>query len=486
MALDPYLAAAVALLAGVGLGAAWHRWRRTAGHPVQAVATPAPQRPGALGLASREQFDEALDYAQARCERLGLGLNLLVVDLDNLRLVNQAYGHQTGDQVLTEVAQRLSLALPTRALATRLAGDEFALVVEGGAEPGRQAAEAVRAALRRPMLLSGHALQLDASIGIARYPQHGSGARLLMQAAAAARSVKLSGGAGFAEFEPSMAADVRQQAELLRDLRQALERGEFELVYQPKIDAASLQVTAAEALLRWQHPRRGLVEPQRFILLAERHGLMCTIGRWVIDEACRQAAHWKTQGLRMRVAVNLSGAQLRQDDLVEQIGSALARHGLSPGRFTCEITETVAMEDTQVTRDAFARLRRSGVHLSIDDFGTGHSSLAVLRRLPAAELKLDRAFVTDLASSEQARSIAQAVLQMAHSLSMRVVAEGVESAAQRDLLVAMGCDELQGFLFARPMSAKALALWAMDERAGASPAFRESLFKETAPTALGR
>jgi EAL domain-containing protein (putative c-di-GMP-specific phosphodiesterase class I) len=185
------------------------------------------------------------------------------------------------------------------------------------------------------------------------------------------------------------------------------------------------------------------------------------------------------------VAVNISGYQLRQDDLVEHLGAVLHRHGVAPGRFTCEITESVAMEDTRVTRAAFERLRASGVHVSIDDFGTGHSSLATLRRLPAAELKIDRAFVTDLATSDEARSIAIAVVQMAHSLDMRVVAEGVETERQRDLLVEIGCDELQGFLFAKPMSARSLAMWATDDDNGpGSLGFRESLFKDSAAVPL--
>jgi EAL domain-containing protein (putative c-di-GMP-specific phosphodiesterase class I) len=222
-----------------------------------------------------------------------------------------------------------------------------------------------------------------------------------------------------------------------------------------------------------------------FVPLAERHGLIVPIGRWVIEEACRQSAEWRQLGLHMRVAVNISGYQLRQDDLVEHLGAVLHRHGVAPGRFTCEITESVAMEDTRVTRAAFERLRASGVHVSIDDFGTGHSSLATLRRLPAAELKIDRAFVTDLATSDEARSIAIAVVQMAHSLDMRVVAEGVETERQRDLLVEIGCDELQGFLFAKPMSARSLAMWATDDDNGpGSLGFRESLFKDSTAVPL--
>jgi EAL domain-containing protein (putative c-di-GMP-specific phosphodiesterase class I) len=322
-------------------------------------------------------------------------------------------------------------------------------------------------------------LRLSCSIGIAHYPQHGALPMLMSNAVLAMRSVKLVGGAAHAQYEAQMGEGAREQAALLHDLRQALQRGQFELYYQPKVDARSLQVTAAEALLRWKHPQRGVISPMQFIPLAERYGLIGPIGLWVMEEACRQAAQWRQLGLRMRVAVNISGYQMRQDDIVDRIETALASHRIPPGRFTCEITESVAMEDTEVTRRAFERLRAAGVHVSIDDFGTGYSSLASLRRLPAAELKIDRAFVCDLEASADARSIAKAIVQMAHTLGLRVVAEGVETEAQRDLLVAMGCDELQGYLFARPMTAKALELWATGEAPDEGHDFRPSLFGET-------
>jgi EAL domain-containing protein (putative c-di-GMP-specific phosphodiesterase class I) len=227
-----------------------------------------------------------------------------------------------------------------------------------------------------------------------------------------------------------------------------------------------------------------MVSPAVFIPLAERYGLIGSIGHWVIDEACRQAAQWRDRGLRMRVAINISGHQLRQDNLVLQLEAALNRHGIPPGRLTCEITESVAMEDTRVTRAAFERLGRAGLHISIDDFGTGHSSLAVLCRLPAAELKIDRAFVTDLATSDKARTIVQTIVQLAGTLKLRVVAEGVETEAQRDQLVALGCDELQGHLFAKPMTAASLAMWADTDDDGADAMFRPSLFEPTSNAPL--
>jgi len=496
--MDPYqsgldMGARDAVLIGLCLAGAvvsavcaalWQRAARRLG-PMQtelARAKAALQQRGGrnerlAGLMSRSQFDRALDEAVAHAERATAGFNLLYVDLDDFGEVNDSFGHDDGDRLLEVVASQLLACVGRRAC--NVAGDEFALLVEGDLAAGHRAAERVARAISQPMQVGETQVRLGCSIGIAHYPRHGALQMLLPNAVLAMRSVKLAGGAAHAQYEPQMGEGAREQAALLQDLRQALERGQFELYYQPKLDARSLQVTAAEALLRWRHPQRGVVSPAQFIPLAERYGLIGTIGLWVLEEACRQAAQWRLLGLHMRVAVNISGYQMRQDDVVDRIQAALATHRIAPGRFTCEITESVAMEDTEGTRRAFERLRAAGVHVSIDDFGTGYSSLASLRRLPAAELKIDRAFVCDLESSGDARSIAQAIVQMAHTLGLRVVAEGVETGAQRDLLVGMGCDELQGFLFARPMTAKALELWATGDGPDVAHDFRPSLFDET-------
>ncbi len=476
-------AAAKGALGATGLGRAFGSSSgRSPGRSGRAV--PAAERDSLTGLPLRSAFDAALEDATRHCDEQGSALAVIYLDLDNLRLVNDAYGHSTGDQVLASMPALLHTAVPRLIAATRVAGDEFMLAVHGDGAAARAVAERLRDELRLGLHVDGHELTLAASIGIALYPQHGARTRLMVQAAAAMRSVKQVGGGAHAEFEPAMGVDMRQQAELLRDLRQAIGQGALKLVYQPKIDARSLQVTAAEALLRWHDRQRGVVSPAVFVPLAERHGLMADIGRWVIEEACRQAGAWRAQGLRMRVAVNISGHQLRQDGWVADLCDSLQRHGVQPSRFTCEITESVAMEDTLVTRQAFDRLRAAGIHVSIDDFGTGHSSLAMLRKLPAAELKIDRAFVTDLDSSTDARSIAETIVRMAHQLELRVVAEGVETEAQRDWLLKMNCDELQGFLFAKPMTPNALAVWASGEQGPSALAFRDSLFSDTATQPL--
>lgn len=445
-------------------------------------------RDAVTGLATRADFEASLEAEVGRADTARTALSILYVGLDSFRVVNEAYGLRVGDGLLLEAGNRLAAFMSDRQAAVsavaRVAGDEFALLLRGGADQAVQAAEALLKDLSRPLLVEALTLQVSASIGIVCYPDHGSRPRLLAHAALAMRTVKLGGGSGHALYDPAMGVNMREQSEMLQDLRQAVARHELHLYFQPKIDARTLQVTAAEALLRWQHPKRGMISPAIFVPMAERHGLIAEIGLWVIEEACRQAAQWREAGLRMRIAVNISGHQLRREDLVDQIEASLKRHRIPPGRMTCEITETVAMEDTAVTREAFERLRRAGLHVSVDDFGTGHSSLAVLRRLPAAELKIDRAFVSDLGSGDEARSIVRAIVQMAHSLQLRVVAEGVETAAQRDELVLLGCDELQGYLFAKPMTASNLALWADGDSGVAGSMFRPSLFDPTAPMPL--
>ena len=249
------------------------------------------------------------------------------------------------------------------------------------------------------------------------------------------------------------------QVRALRGVDLALERGELQLHYQPKIDARLGRLQGVEALLRWQHPTRGMVGPNVFIPIAERFGLINGLGNWVIEESCRQMRVWADEGLSMNVAINLSVHQLRTEELVPRIESALARYQVMPSQLLCEITESVAMEDIESTQRAFEALSRIGVYLSIDDFGTGYSSLSYLRQLPARQLKIDRSFVADIEVRPDARAIVGAVIQLAHQLGLRVVAEGVETEGQRDILLLLQCDELQGYLLARPMAVEALDDW---------------------------
>ena len=455
---------------------------RSAKHDLRKLALSDPL----TGLPNRVVFEGALAQAVQAADSKNGRLALLFIDLDGFKPINESFGHHNGDRMLREVAARLrSIAGPHDRLA-RLGADEF-LILRTANPSNDEAALLAGELLQRlsqPCKLDGREAALTASIGVAMYPEHGAMSTLIGHADAAMRASKGTGGATYSFFEARMVSGARDQMDLLRDLRLALAKGQLELYYQPKIHAPSGQITGAEALMRWHHPQRGMVSPAVFIPIAERYGLINSLGNWVIEEACRQARIWRDEGLRMRVAINLSVHQLRSPDLAERIAGALARNQIKPQLLTCEITESVAMEDAEGTMKIFEALACVGVHISIDDFGTGYSSLAYLRKLPAEELKIDRSFVLDLEASSDARAVVDAVVKLAQALGLKVVAEGVETEAQNQILRSLGCDELQGYLFAKPMAAKALALWAMNDDGPRSLVFRDSLFKDTAPMAV--
>ncbi|MCW5658535.1 MAG: EAL domain-containing protein [Burkholderiaceae bacterium] len=432
------------------------------------------------GLPNRVLFEDRLAHAVARCSRAdrrhadaaraASRLAVLFVDLDGFKPVNDSLGHAAGDIVLKQVATRLLHEVRSADTVARIGGDEFVLLVEDltSADAALALADRLVRRLAQPFDVLHTQVELSASIGTVVYPDQGNAAKLVAHADAAMYAAKRAGGNTHALFESHMTAGADAQMALLHDLRHAAERGELHLYYQPKIEGRRGAVSGVEALLRWNHPTRGPVSPAEFIPIAERFGLIGGIGNWVIDEACRQMRAWWADGLHLRVAVNLSVHQLRQEDLVQRIRDALVRNDISPARLTCEITESAAMDDLEATRRAFEKLVHSGVQLSIDDFGTGHSSLAYLRSLPATQLKIDRSFVQDIGGESGA--IVDAVVRLAHALGLRVVAEGVETEDQRDRLLALGCDELQGFLFARPMAPDALAQWLRQSQAAPAAA----------------
>lgn len=432
------------------------------------------------GLPGLVAFEGTLQQATRRADAESRQLALLFVNLDDLKSVNMSAGRAAGDVVLRQSAKRLR-ALVKPFMVARLVGDEFLLLMADDPQPRDASALAaqIQASIGAPFATPRGEVTLTCSIGIVMYPEHGALSTMISHAQAAMGEARAAGGAGHAFFEPRMMQGKREQLELLKDLRHAVERKQLELFYQPKIHAPSGQITGAEALLRWNHPTRGMVSPHLFIPLAERYGLIAQIGSWVIDEACRQARAWRDQGLRMKVAINLSVIQLRQTGLPLEIATALETHQVNPDLLTCEVTESSAMDDVQTTLRVLGDLDRLGVHISIDDFGTGHSSLSYLRTLPADELKIDRSFVLDLETSEEARKVALAVVNLAKALNLKVVAEGVETEAQNRILRDMGCDQLQGYLFAKPMSAKAIALWAKEDDGPRALNFRASIFKET-------
>ena len=436
-------------------------------------------------LPNRQMFETTLAQAVQKADAAQQRLAVFFINIDGFKPINESFGHQGGDRILREMAKRLrSLARPH--MAARLGSDEFLLLLPedpSGDDVARLATQVLET-FAQPCRIDGRETTLSCSIGVALYPENGALSRLIAHADLAMRSAKGMGGASYCLFEARMTGtSAVKQVDLLRDLRLALAQGELQLFYQPKIHAPSGEITAAEALLRWHHPKRGIISPGVFIPIAERFGLIGAIGEWVIGEACRQARIWRDEGLRMRVAINLSVHQLRKADLPDRIAAALKRHDINPQLLTCEITESDAMDDTESTMKIFNSLNALGVHLSIDDFGTGYSSLSTLRKMRPGELKIDRSFVLDLETSADARAVVDAVVKLAKALDIKVVAEGVETEGQSQILRSMGCDELQGYLFAKPMSAKALGLWAMNDVGPRTLAFRKSLFKETLPAA---
>jgi diguanylate cyclase len=419
------------------------------------------------GVPNRALFEDRLAQAVARVERGGVRsgpgaahLALLYVDLDGFKPVNDSFGHAAGDRVLCVVAERLRLTLRNVDTLARLGGDEFVLLLEdvSGIADAVATAQRVLQALVDPIDVMQRAVVISASVGIVLYPEHGPAERLLANADAAMYAAKHAGRGTYAVFETHMHEGAQSRFELLQDLRDAIARGQLSLHYQPKVSARTGRAGGVEALLRWHHPTQGVVSPGVFVPLAERFGLMSSIGRWVIDEACRQIAVWTNGGRRMRVSINLSAHQLRQPDIALQVASAIAANGIDPDQLVCEITESAAMEDTQTTSRVLDELSAIGVKLSIDDFGTGYSSLAKLRRMRAHELKIDREFIADVATDPDARAIVDAIVRLGHALGLTVVAEGVETAEQRRTLEALGCDELQGFYFARPVAPEALVI----------------------------
>ena len=433
-------------------------------------------------LPNRLLFEDRLIHALLRLERANHHrveerLGVLFVDLDGFKPINDSFGHAAGDAILRGTADRLRAEARESDTVARVGGDEFLMLLEdvGNAADCIAAANRVLASLSQPFEVSGKQVQIACSIGVVVHPDHGDRTKLVANADAAMYAAKRAGGNCYAMFEPHMGSDASEQLELQNDLRQAIKRGQMSLHYQPKIDGKRGRINGVEALLRWNHPDRGMVSPMVFIPLAERFGIINQLGAWVIDEACRPMADWARSGLRMRVAINLSVHQLRESGLAERIGRALAFHGVDASQLLCEITESVAMEDTQATQRAFEGLASIGVFLSIDDFGTGYSSLNYLRQLPATQLKIDRSFVNDLEHQEDARAVVDAVVRLAHALGLRVVAEGVETSGQRDILLGMRCDELQGFFYARPMPPDMLLAWAQGDKPEGSADFAPSV-----------
>ncbi len=416
------------------------------------------------GLANRRLFQEHLTLALALAQRRRRLVAVLFLDLDHFKIVNDSLGHSVGDELLKQIAMRLKSVVREGDTVARVGGDEFTVVLQDlqRKDDAVIVAEKVLRTIAQPADIAGHHLYVTTSIGITTFPDDGEDAEtLLKNADNAMYRAKAEGRNTYHLSTEELSRWVQNRMTLESSLHLAIERDEFELVYQPQIDVRSMKVCGMEALLRWKHPERGVITPSEFIGVAEDRGYIVVIGDWVLREACEQAARLRARGHgNVRVAVNLSARQFREASLLPRVKAAVEQSHLDPRLLELEITESVAVENVELTLAILRELRAVGISIAIDDFGTGHSALSYLKRFPVDTLKIDRSFVEDLPAADDA-AIIRAVIQLAEGLRMRVVAEGVERKEQLDFLIANGCENVQGFYFGNPVRAPQLEeLWA--------------------------
>jgi diguanylate cyclase (GGDEF)-like protein/PAS domain S-box-containing protein len=409
------------------------------------------------GLPNRTFFREQLEKELLLVKR-GAKLAVLYLDLDQFKTVNDTLGHSAGDELLKEVSQRLRKCIRDSDLIARLGGDEFAIVQTGMRDPKDAEALALHlqdSVLKPPFDLNGHLTSIDLSIGISLAPNDAMDTdELLKNADLALYRAKIEGRSGYRYFEPEMNERMKRRRMLESELRSAIVNDEFLLYYQPIVSLKTGKITGCEALLRWANPHRGMIAPSEFIPVAEDTGLIGKIGEWVLRQACTDAANWPSE---VKVAVNVSAMQFRNGTLPLMVAAALADSGLHAQRLELEITESVLMQNNDPTLAALRQIHELGVGIALDDFGTGHSSLSYLRRFPFNKIKIDRSFVADLTTNDEAAAIVRSIVELAHTLKMTTTAEGVETASQRKILKAAGCDEMQGYLFSRAQPASKLA-----------------------------
>ena len=412
-------------------------------------------------LPNREMFNGLLRRTIDAAERYQRQFAVLFIDLDRFKVINDSLGHDAGDMLLVEIGGRLRRALRASDVVARLGGDEFVVILEETAERPEveRIAGELLSVLSQPVQLSGHECHTTASIGIAMYPSDGSDMQTLTKNADMAMYLaKEDGKNGFRFFTKEIKAQSIERLTLESALRRALEREQFSLHYQPKVDMASGQITGVEALLRWNHPELGLVSPGQFIPLAEETGLIVPIGRWVLKEACAQNMAWQRRGLRpVTMAVNLSPRQFADAHLLQDVDEALLASGMSPVLLQLEVTESMVMRNVSRAIKVLDAIQSRGIRLAIDDFGTGYSSMSLMKQFPIDTIKIDRSFVRDLPNDSEDQAIAQAIISMGKALGMTVIAEGVETVEQQTFLRNHACDEMQGFLFSKPLPPRQMA-----------------------------
>jgi len=411
-------------------------------------------------LANRSRFSIELERAITLAAADQRKLTMFMMDLDRFKYVNDTLGHSVGDHVLREVSQRLQRTVKSAECIARLGGDEFAILVRHDADENfADTARAIITALEAPIFFEGQPLDVGTSIGIAHYPEHGRDAQTLVRNADIAMYAAKRDKTGFATYEQHYDSSQQEHLSLLGELRRAVERNELRLYYQPKVSLHSSHVSAVEALIRWEHPTRGLVPPVQFIPFAEHTGYIKLLTRWVIREAVRQCGEWLREGLTLQVSVNISARDLMNRELPELVAELLAEHDVTPGLLCLEITESGFMEDPNHAQKVLDRLSELGVKLSIDDYGTGYSSLSYIMKLPVQELKIDQSFISRMASDPEISTIVRSTIDLGHNLGLQVVAEGVEDVAAWNLLRSLGCDDAQGYFMSKPLEPRALASW---------------------------
>jgi diguanylate cyclase (GGDEF)-like protein/PAS domain S-box-containing protein len=428
------------------------------------------------GLANRALFRDRVEHALARHARLGEPIAVLFLDLDDFKVVNDSLGHGAGDQLLGEVAERLLGCLRAGDTAARLGGDEFAVLVEGVPDPKEavRLSERIIGSLDAPFALEGKEIFVRASIGYAISDEETTGGEELLRAADVAMyAAKAAGKGGYEAYQPALHAEALDRLERTADLQRALDEHQFELHYQPIVSLDSDQVVGVEALVRWQHPTRGLLVPDDFIPLAEETGLIVPLGQWVLEQACRQTRQWQLDHPGqppIRVSVNLSARQFQQPDLVQRVAQVVSETGIEPKTLVLELTETLLLRDTDAMLAKIRALKSLGVQLAIDDFGTGYSSLSYLKRLPVDILKVDKSFIDPIAANPTDNAVLQAIVRLGHTLELQTVAEGVEAVQQSEHLRDLGCHYGQGYYYSKPTKAGDIdQLLGRQETANADP-----------------
>lgn len=412
-------------------------------------------------LPNRTLLNDRLEQALHQARRLGAPLALLIIDLDRFKEINDAFGHAYGDLVLQALSQRIRRALRASDTVARLGGDEFAVILPtcASSSDAERAATKLLRVIQEPLIVEGQSLYVGGSIGVVLYPDHGADPATLLRRADMAMYAAKRDGEGWRMYAQHQDAEANSIVALTAALRDGIDRGHLVAHYQPKVELLSRRVLGAEALVRWDHPERGLIAPERFIGTAERTGLIKPMTAWMLETALSQVSAWQRQDIDLKIAVNLSMRSLHDPQLPNLLIELMKATNTSERCLQLEITETVLMSNPGRALDVIHRLNGMGIEFAVDDFGTGYSSLAYLQRLPVRELKIDKSFVSGMGRKEGDRAIVQSIIDLAHNLGLRVVAEGVETAEVAGLLSELGCDAAQGYYFAHPMAPEHLPAW---------------------------